>query len=113
MDISALIGVFLGSAIYKSPVVIDGVISEVAALLAYFINPLCQEYMIASHLSREPVAGIIFDVLGLNPVIEASLALGEGSGCAMLFSLLDLIANIYTKNASFSDIKIEEYKRFV
>ncbi|AYA99570.1 nicotinate-nucleotide--dimethylbenzimidazole phosphoribosyltransferase [Lachnoanaerobaculum umeaense] len=113
LDIAALTGVFLGSAIYKSPVVIDGVISEVAALLAYFINPLCQEYMIASHLSREPVAGIIFDVLGLNPVIEASLALGEGSGCAMLFSLLDLIANIYTKNASFSDIKIEEYKRFV
>lgn len=113
LDIAALTGIFIGGAIYKVPVVIDGVISEVAALLAYFLNPLCKEYIIASHLSREPVADAIFDILELKPVIDASLALGEGSGCAMLFPLLDLIAQIYTKNASFSDIKIEEYKRFL
>ena len=113
LDIATLTGIFIGGSIYKLPVVIDGVISEVAALFAYFINPLCKEYMIASHLSREPVASIIFDILGLRPVIDASLALGEGSGCAMLFPLLDMVLEIYTKNASFSDIKIEEYKRFV
>ena len=113
LDIATLTGIFIGGSIYKLPIVIDGVISEVAALLAYFINPLCKEYMVASHLSREPVASIIFDILGLKPVIDASLALGEGSGCAMLFPLLDMILEIYTKNASFSDIKIEEYKRFV
>lgn len=113
LDIATLTGIFIGGSIYKLPVVIDGVISEVAALLAYFINPLCKEYMVASHLSREPVASIIFDILGLKPVIDASLALGEGSGCAMLFPLLDMVLEIYTKNASFSDIKIEEYKRFV
>ena len=107
LDIATLTG------IYKLPIIIDGVISEVAALFAYFINPLCKEYMIASHLSREPVARIIFDILDLKPVIDASLALGEGSGCAMLFPLLDMVLEIYTKNASFSDIKIEEYKRFV
>ena len=113
LDIATLTGIFIGGSIYKLPVVIDGVISEVAALFAYFINPLCKEYMIASHLSREPVASIIFNILGLKPVIDASLALGEGSGCAMLFPLLDMVLEIYTKNASFSDIKIEEYKRFV
>ena len=113
LDIATLTGIFIGGSIYKLPIVIDGVISEVAALFAYFINPLCKEYMIASHLSREPVASIIFDILGLKPVIDASLALGEGSGCAMLFPLLDMVLEIYTKNASFSDIKIEEYKRFV
>ena len=113
LDIAALTGIFLGGAIYKLPIVIDGVVSEIAALLAYFINPICKEYMIASHLSREPVAGCIFEIFGLQPVINASLALGEGSGCAMLFPLLDLISEIYTKNASFSDIKIEEYKRFI
>ena len=113
LDIATLTGIFIGGSIYKLPVVIDGVISEVAALLAYFINPLCKEYMVASHLSREPVASIIFDILDLRPVIDASLALGEGSGCAMLFPLLDMVLEIYTKNASFSDIKIEEYKRFV
>ncbi len=69
--------------------------------------------MIASHLSREPVASAIFKILELNPVIDASLALGEGSGCALLFSLLDPVSEIYTKNASFSDIKIDEYERFV
>ena len=113
LDIATLTGIFIGGSIYKLPIVIDGVISEVAALFAYFINPLCKEYMIASHLSREPVASIIFDILGLRPVIDASLALGEGSGCAMLFPLLDMVLEIYTKNASFSDIKIEEYKRFI
>lgn len=113
LDIATLTGIFIGGSIYKLPIVIDGVISEVAALLAYFINPLCKEYMVASHLSREPVASIIFDILDLRPVIDASLALGEGSGCAMLFPLLDMVLEIYTKNASFSDIKIEEYKRFV
>ena len=113
LDIATLTGIFIGGSIYKLPIVIDGVISEVAALFAYFINPLCKEYMVASHLSREPVASIIFDILGLRPVIDASLALGEGSGCAMLFPLLDMVLEIYTKNASFSDIKIEEYKRFV
>lgn len=113
LDIATLTGIFIGGSIYKLPVVIDGVISEVAALLAYFINPLCKEYMVASHLSREPVASIIFDILEIRPVIDASLALGEGSGCAMLFPLLDMVLEIYTKNASFSDIKIEEYKRFV
>lgn len=113
LDIATLTGIFIGGSIYKLPIVIDGVISEVAALFAYFINPLCKEYMIASHLSREPVASIIFDILELKPVIDASLALGEGSGCAMLFPLLDMVLEIYTKNASFSDIKIEEYKRFV
>lgn len=113
LDIATLTGIFIGGSIYKLPIIIDGVISEVAALFAYFINPLCKEYMIASHLSREPVASIILDILGLKPVIDASLALGEGSGCAMLFPLLDMVLEIYTKNASFSDIKIEEYKRFV
>lgn len=113
LDIATLTGIFIGGSIYKLPIVIDGVISEVAALFTYFINPLCKEYMVASHLSREPVASIIFDILGLKPVIDASLALGEGSGCAMLFPLLDMVLEIYTKNASFSDIKIEEYKRFV
>ena len=113
LDIAALTGIFLGGAIYKLPIIIDGVISEIAALLAYFINPISKEYMIASHLSREPVAVSIFEILDLQPVINASLALGEGSGCAMLFPLLDLISEIYTKNASFSDIKIEEYKRFI
>lgn len=113
LDIAALTGIFLGGAIYKLPIIIDGVISEIAALLAYFINPISKEYMIASHLSREPIAVSIFEILDLQPVINASLALGEGSGCAMLFPLLDLISEIYTKNASFSDIKIEEYKRFI
>lgn len=113
LDIAGLVGIFLGGAIYKIPVVIDGIISEVAALLAYYLNPLAKEYMVASHLSKEPAAKMIFDVLELKPVIYASLALGEGSGCALLFSLLDIIIEIYIQNTSFSDINIRNYKRFL
>lgn len=112
LDIAGLVGVFIGAAMYKVPVVIDGVISEVAALISFYINPMCKEFMIASHLSKEVVGAKIFDILDLKPVINASMALGEGSGCALFFPLLDLICEIYKKNAFFNDIGIEEYKRF-
>ena len=59
LDIAGMAGVFMGGAVYRIPVVIDGFISCVAALVAQRISPLTKDYMIASHVSREPAAAMI------------------------------------------------------
>lgn len=111
LDIAGMTGIFLGAAIYGRPVVIDGLISSIAALFAKMINPLAAEYMIASHVSREPAGAIIMDKLSLNPVINAGLALGEGTGAAFLLPMLDMVYNMYYENVTFKDINMEAYKK--
>ena len=111
-DIAGLFGVFLGGAIYKVPVVIDGFISSAAALLAAAENPVVKEYMLVSHLSKEPAAGAVMDALGLKPYIDADMHLGEGTGALMLFPLLDMALEIYHKMPSFDDTGIEQYKEY-
>ena len=79
-DICAMAGAFLGAAANRTPVVIDGVISVTAALVAYAIVPESVNYMIASHLSAEPGYKIALDILGLKPFLALGMRLGEGSG---------------------------------
>ena len=111
-DIAGLFGVFIGGAVYKIPVVIDGFISSVAALLAARFDGLVKEYMLASHLSKEPAAGAVMDALGLKPSIDADMHLGEGTGALMFFALLDMALEIYHKLPSFDDTGIEQYKEY-
>ncbi|MBR1931736.1 MAG: nicotinate-nucleotide--dimethylbenzimidazole phosphoribosyltransferase [Lachnospiraceae bacterium] len=112
LDIAGMVGVFLGGAKYRMPIVIDGVISLVAALLAVRILPVAREYMIPSHGSREPASMLLLQELGLQPFIHGDMALGEGTGAVMLFPLLDLALQVYGQNRTFEDIKIEPYRRF-
>ena len=104
LDIAGLCGVFLGGAKYHMPIVADGVISAVAALTKEFIIP--------SHKGKEPASELLMRELGLYPVIDAGLALGEGTGAVMMFSLLDIAMSLYETGATFGDFKIEEYHRF-
>lgn len=112
LDIAGLVGVFLGGAREHIPVVIDGVISAVAALTAERLVPGVKEFVIPSHKSREPAAALIFKELEIHPVIDAGLALGEGTGAVMMFGLLDMAYEIYKEHTSFSDIEIEPYQRY-
>ncbi len=111
LDIAGLCGVFIGGAVYHIPVVVDGVISAVAALTAERLCPGTKEYMIPSHKGKEPAAILLMDKLGLTPVIDAELALGEGTGAVMMFSLLDTAMTLYQSGATFDDFKIEQYER--
>lgn len=111
LDIAGLVGVFIGGAVCRLPVVMDGVISATAALAAERLKPGVRDYMIASHKSREPAASRILDELQLSPVIDASLALGEGTGAVMLFALLDMAMALYEGRTGFSDIGVEQYRR--
>ena len=109
-DIAGLTGLFLGGMLYRLPVVIDGIISAVAALTACRINPDAVHFMLASHQGREKACDYILKELGLTPVIYGDLALGEGSGTAFLFPLLDMAEAVYRNSPTFSGMKIEAYE---
>jgi len=110
-DIAAMVGVCLGAKEYSMPIVLDGFISMVAALVAVRIDKDIKNYLIPSHCSKEPAARLIADELGLTPVIDARMALGEGTGAALMISLLRTIDSVYETSASFEGIKVEQYER--
>ncbi len=103
-DIAGLCGVFLGGAIYGIPVIIDGFISSVAALLSYRICEKSRDYMIPSHLSAEPACSAIYKELNLSPAIHGNMRLGEGTGAVMLLPMLDMIIDVYKNTITYSDI---------
>ena len=111
LDIAGLTGVFIGGAIYHVPIVIDGLISAVAALIAEKLVPGCRQYMFASHMGREKGMDIILKELSLKPIIHADLALGEGTGAILLFPMLDMAVSLYKSGTSFGDTNIEQYER--
>lgn len=110
-DIAGLTGVCIGGALYHIPIVLDGVISMTAALLAERIVPKTKEYLIPSHKGKEPAVERLAKELELEPVVDGNMALGEGTGAVMMFSLLDIALNVYQDRTTFSDIKIEQYER--
>lgn len=112
LDIAGLCGLFIGGQRYGLPVVIDGLITAVAALIADTISPGCREYMIPSHGGREKGLTRALDELELKPLILGNMALGEGTGAVMACRLIDSALNLYEKGTGFSDNGIKEYKRF-
>lgn len=111
-DIAGLVGMCIGGAICHIPIVLDGVISMVAALVAERMIPGVRDYVIASHKGREPAVERLTKELHLHPVIDADLALGEGTGAVMMLSLLDTALCIYREETTFADISIAQYERF-
>ena len=97
LDIAGMVGVFLGCAKNKIPVVIDGFISSVAAFLAFKLCKNSKDYMIASHLSEEPGMKFIMKELNLFPSLYMNMKLGEGSGAIMMFPVIDGAINITKK----------------
>ena len=108
-EIAGMVGAFLGGMRYRVPVVIDGVISAVAALIAVRICPECRKFMLPSHMSREPAMVKIVQELGLDPIIHADMALGEGTGAVALFPLLDMAHRVYTGPHTFDDLGMDAY----
>lgn len=110
LDIAGLTGVFLGGALHRVPVVVDGFISSVAALAAARLCPASADAMLASHASGEPAGWLVLDTLGLRPPITAEMRLGEGTGAVALLPLLDMALAVYREMVSFADTAIEAYE---
>ena len=110
LDIAGMAGVFLGGAVYGIPVVMDGFISCVSALIAMRICPAARDYILASHVSKEPAAHLILENMGKEAIIHADMCLGEGTGAVALFPILDLAAAVYHSMSTFNDIHVEQYE---
>ncbi|SHK15508.1 nicotinate-nucleotide-dimethylbenzimidazole phosphoribosyltransferase [Hathewaya proteolytica DSM 3090] len=106
LDIAGLCGAFLGAAKNRTPILIDGFIASAAALCAYKLNPLVKDYIFASHLSAEPGAKFVMKEMGLNPMLDLRMRLGEGTGCALGFKIME--ASMYVMNymGTFDDAGI-------
>jgi len=109
-DIAGLTGCFLGAAALRKPIFIDGFISSVAALIAYRLKPEAREYMIASHGSAEPGSRAVLDAIGLEPLLMLGMRLGEGTGAAVAFHIIDAAFAAYNRMGTFDDALIEQYK---
>lgn len=109
-DIAAMCGFYLGAAALGLPVILDGMISSVAALCAQRLCPASTDYMIASHLSAEPAAKQVLAALGLRPAIAADMHLGEGSGAVAFLPLLDMALEVCRQGATFSDMDMDAYQ---
>jgi nicotinate-nucleotide--dimethylbenzimidazole phosphoribosyltransferase len=108
-DIAAMAGAFLGGAKYGVAVLVDGFISSVAALCAQRLMPESMDFMLATHVSREPAGAFLLEALHLTPVITAGMALGEGTGAVAAMPLIDMALAVY-RGATFDDIRVEAYK---
>lgn len=94
-DICAMVGFYIGAAYYKKPVIIDGFISSVAALIAVKLNKNIKDYMIFSHMSEEPGVKIIYDILKVKPPLNMNMRLGEGTGALLIYPIIDNALAIY------------------
>lgn len=110
LDIAGLVGVFLGGAARRVPVLIDGAISAAAALIAARLCPAAQDYMIATHASEEPCGDMLLKELRLAPFIHAGMRLGEGTGAVAAMPLLDMALAVYSEMPTFEEIAIEAYR---
>lgn len=111
-DIAGMVGAFLGGALYGIPVIMDGFISGVSALLAVKICSHVKDYILPSHISAEPAGQMLMQALDFKPVIHGNMRLGEGTGAVALMPLLDMAASVYWNAASFDDINVEAYEKW-
>ena len=107
-DIAAMCGAFIGAAMTRRPVVIDGFISAVAALCAYKLCPNVKGYLIPSHASYEIGYKLAMDAMDLQPLFLLGMRLGEGSGCPLAFEILDAACAIINDMATFDQAGIDD-----
>ncbi|MDF2648465.1 MAG: cobT [Paenibacillus sp.] len=101
LEIAGLVGVILGAAKNRCPVVVDGFISSAAALVASRLAPLTASYMLASHLSQEQGHAKLLEAVGLAAMLQMDMRLGEGTGAVLVFNLIDAAGKIMKEMATF------------
>jgi nicotinate-nucleotide--dimethylbenzimidazole phosphoribosyltransferase len=112
-DIAGLTGCFIGAAVNRIPILIDGFISAVAALVAVRLKPEIKNFIFPSHGSAEPGSKKVMEALGLEPMLNLGMRLGEGTGAALAFHIIDIAVEAYNKMGTFGDAKIENYKPLI
>lgn len=108
LEIGVLAGAMLGTAAGRRAVVVDGFISGAAALIAWRIAPAAKDYFIAAHQSVEPGHRIGLDAMGLTPLLDLGMRLGEGTGAALAFHLIEAAARCLAEMATFAEAGVSE-----
>jgi nicotinate-nucleotide--dimethylbenzimidazole phosphoribosyltransferase len=108
LEIGGLAGLILGAAAARVPVVLDGFIAGAAALIAVGLQPLCRDYLIASHRSVELGHRAVLDYLRLKPLLDLDLRLGEGTGACLGMPLVCAAIKIYSEMATFDEAGVAE-----
>jgi nicotinate-nucleotide--dimethylbenzimidazole phosphoribosyltransferase len=108
LEIGGLAGLILGAAAARIPIVLDGFIAGAAALIAVGLQPRCKDYLIASHQSVERGHQAILNHLGLKPLFDLDLRLGEGTGACLGMSLVFAAIKILTEMATFDEAGVSE-----
>jgi len=107
-EIGGLVGVMLGAAAHRIPVVIDGFISGAAALVATALSPGLRNFLIAAHVSAETGHRIMLKHLGLEPLLDLRMRLGEGTGAALGIFLSETAARILAEMSTFAEAGVSE-----
>ncbi len=107
-EIAGLVGVILGAGAARVPVVLDGLVSGAAALVACRLRPELRERLIASHRSVEPAHGLILEALGLRPLVDLQLRLGEGTGAALAMPLIESALAVLDEMATFKEAGVAD-----
>ncbi len=108
LEIVAIAGAIIASAQHRIPVLVDGFIVSVAALVAVRLNPSCRPYLLASHQSAEQGHRLVLEALELRPLIDLDLRLGEGSGAAIALPLLRLACALHNDMATFAEASVPD-----
>ena len=107
-EIGGISGLILGAAARRIPVVIDGFISTAGALVAYCLEPKTGDYMFAAHNSVEIGHKAMLEKIGLRPILDLDLRLGEGTGAALAMFMIEAGLKIYKEMATFGDAGVSE-----
>ena len=109
-DICGIVGAFIGGAVNRIPILIDGFISAVAANCAIRMAPMCEDYMFASHCSAEPAGELALKVINKEAYIKCGMCLGEGTGAVIGAKLFDFALAAYQEIASFEKARVSHYE---
>lgn len=107
LDIAGIVGVFLSAGKNKVPVVVDGITTAAAALIACQLKAEVKDYILASHIPKEKGARLAFNYLGIRAYLDLNMRLGEGSGCPLMFKLIDSAVYAMNHMAPFSQTNIK------
>jgi nicotinate-nucleotide--dimethylbenzimidazole phosphoribosyltransferase len=107
-EIGGLAGLILGAAAARKPVLIDGFISTAAALIAQSLCPTATQFMIAAHRSVEAGHGAMHRQLGLTPLLDLNMRLGEGTGAALAMNLVEAAVRVMTEVATFEEASVSK-----
>ncbi len=108
LEIAGIVGVVLGAASLGIPVVSDGYISGAAALVALHMAPAIRPWLFASHRSAEPGHAVVLEALGVRPVLQLDMRLGEGTGAALAMELMDAACAVMSGMATFAEAGVAE-----